>query len=72
MKATNELATRLAKLPTQAIGLTKRLIYRSFNQDLEAQLEAEAFAQDTAGSTADHREGVLAFFDKRPPSFQGK
>jgi 2-(1,2-epoxy-1,2-dihydrophenyl)acetyl-CoA isomerase len=72
MKATTEFATKLAKLPTKAIGLTKRLLYRSLQSDLDAQLEAEAYAQETAGQTADHREGVTAFFEKRPPNFQGK
>jgi 2-(1,2-epoxy-1,2-dihydrophenyl)acetyl-CoA isomerase len=72
MKATQEFAARLVKLPTRAIGLTKRLLYGSFRVDLEAQLEAEALAQETAGLTADHREGVLAFIEKRPPRFQGK
>ncbi len=71
-KATNELANRLAKLPTRAIGLTKRLLNQSFNADLHAQLDAEGLAQEAAGNSADHREGVLAFFDKRPPNFQGK
>jgi 2-(1,2-epoxy-1,2-dihydrophenyl)acetyl-CoA isomerase len=50
----------------------KRLLYRSFSSDLEAQLEAEALAQETAALTADHREGVRAFFDKRPANFQGE
>ncbi len=72
MKATQELAQRLAKLPTRAIGLTKRLLYRSLNSDLDAMLEAEAYAQQTAAQSADHREGVQAFFDKRAPTFQGK
>src|SRR5262249_48992870 len=72
MKATMELAARLAKLPTRAIALMKRLLYRSFNLDLETQLEAEALAQETAGLTLDHREGVMAFFEKRPTNFQGK
>jgi 2-(1,2-epoxy-1,2-dihydrophenyl)acetyl-CoA isomerase len=72
LKATQDLAGRLAKLPTRAIGLTKRLLYRALSSDLEAQLEAEAFAQETAGLTADHREGVRAFFEKRPANFQGK
>jgi 2-(1,2-epoxy-1,2-dihydrophenyl)acetyl-CoA isomerase len=71
-KATQELAGRLAKLPTRAIGLMKGLLYRSFHSDVEAQLEAEALAQEAAGSTADHREGVLAFFEKRPARFQGR
>jgi 2-(1,2-epoxy-1,2-dihydrophenyl)acetyl-CoA isomerase len=72
MKATNEMANRLAKLPTRTIGLMKRLLTDSFNADLHVQLEAEGEAQEAAGQTADHREGVLAFFDKRPPNFQGK
>jgi 2-(1,2-epoxy-1,2-dihydrophenyl)acetyl-CoA isomerase len=71
-KATRELAQRLAKMPTKAIALTKRLLYRSHCSDLEAMLEAEGFAQQTAGQSADHREGVLAFFEKRAPNFQGK
>ena len=70
--ATNELANKLASLPTRAIGLTKRLLNRSLTSDLNAQLEAEAFAQETAGLSADHREGVVAFFEKRQPKFTGK
>ncbi len=71
-KATKEFAARLAKLPTKAIGLTKRLFYRSLNTDLDGMLDAEAFAQHTAALTADHREGVQAFFEKRTANFQGK
>jgi 2-(1,2-epoxy-1,2-dihydrophenyl)acetyl-CoA isomerase len=71
-KAARELAARLAKMPTKAIALTKRLLYRSHSSDLEGMLEAEGFAQQTAGQSTDHREGVLAFFEKRAPNFQGK
>lgn len=72
MKTTQALAARLAKLPTRAIGLMKGLLYRSFDSDLESQLEAEALTQEVAGATMDHREGVRAFFEKRPPSFRGQ
>jgi 2-(1,2-epoxy-1,2-dihydrophenyl)acetyl-CoA isomerase len=72
IETTMELANRLAALPTRAIGLTKRLLNRSLTTDLEGMLEAEAFAQETAGLSADHREGVMAFFEKRPAKFQGK
>ncbi len=71
-EAANEWATRLAALPTGAIGLTKRLLHRAWSTDLAGMLEAEAVAQETAGQFRDHREGVLAFFEKRPPIFQGK
>jgi 2-(1,2-epoxy-1,2-dihydrophenyl)acetyl-CoA isomerase len=71
-KATAEFADRLAKLPTRALGLMKGLLYRSLNSDVDAMLEAEADAQETAALTADHREGVTAFFEKRPAKFQGK
>ncbi len=72
LKAARDLALRLAKMPTRAIALTKRLLLRSLSSDLPAMLDAEAFAQETAALSADHREGVTAFFDKRTPNFQGK
>jgi 2-(1,2-epoxy-1,2-dihydrophenyl)acetyl-CoA isomerase len=72
MTEANGLATRLAGMPTKAIGLTKRLLNQSFTNDLEQQLEAEAYAQETAGLSADHHEGVVAFFEKRQPKFLGK
>ncbi|MCG3128819.1 MAG: 1,2-epoxyphenylacetyl-CoA isomerase [Phycisphaerae bacterium] len=70
--ATRELAARLAAMPTRAIGLTKRALNRAWTADLGDQLEYEAFVQQTAGQTADHREGVMAFIEKRKPRFQGK
>jgi 2-(1,2-epoxy-1,2-dihydrophenyl)acetyl-CoA isomerase len=69
---TRELAKRLASLPTRAIGLTKRALNRSWSASVEDQLEYEAFLQQTAGQTADHREGVAAFIEKRQPKFEGK
>jgi 2-(1,2-epoxy-1,2-dihydrophenyl)acetyl-CoA isomerase len=66
-----KLAAKLASLPGRAIALTKRLLNQSLQNDLEQQLEAEAFAQETAGRTQDHHEGVMAFLDKRKPAFKG-
>jgi 2-(1,2-epoxy-1,2-dihydrophenyl)acetyl-CoA isomerase len=71
MTATSELATKLAKLPTKGIALTKRLLLQSMSSNLSDMLDAEAEAQEKAALTADHKEGVLAFFDKRTPNFRG-
>jgi 2-(1,2-epoxy-1,2-dihydrophenyl)acetyl-CoA isomerase len=67
-----ELAARLAALPTRAIGLTKRALNHAWAAELEDQLEWEAFLQQAAGQTADHREGVAAFLEKRKPKFLGR
>ena len=69
---THKVAGRLAGLPARGITLTKRLLNESFDNDLLGQLEAEAFAQETAGMTEDHFEGVVAFVEKRKPTFKGK
>ncbi len=56
----------------RGLALTKRLLNQSYDNTLEQQLEAEAFAQETAGLTEDHYEGVVAFIEKRKPDFKGK
>ena len=69
---TAALASRLlAAMPTAAIGRTKRALYASFEKDLETVLEREAQGQTFCGYTADHREGVAAFFEKREARFTG-
>ncbi len=69
---TAKLASKLAVLPTKAIGLTKRAINAAWSADLDSQLDYEAMLQTTAGQTHDHREGVTAFLQKRRPSFKGE
>jgi len=71
-EATSELAQQLAAAPTRAIGLTKQAINAAWTNNLEAQLELEAKLQTPATRTADHREGVQAFFEKRRPLFKGR
>lgn len=69
--ATKEFADTLATLPTKAIGLTKRAFNRAWSADLPGQLDYEAMLQTTAANTKDHREGVMAFLEKRAPRFTG-
>jgi 2-(1,2-epoxy-1,2-dihydrophenyl)acetyl-CoA isomerase len=70
--ATRELADRLAKGPTRAIGLTKRLVNAAEDATLVGSLAAEAALQEIAGRSADHAEGVAAFGEKREPEFTGR
>jgi len=67
-----EFALQLAEKPTNAIGLIKKSLRQSFQATLEEMLEMEAHAQKIAGRTEDHKEGVMAFLEKRKPNFSGK
>lgn len=69
---TAKLAAQLASLPPKGIGLAKRALNAAWSADLETQLDYEAMLQTTAGQSRDHREGVAAFLEKRPPNFTGE
>jgi 2-(1,2-epoxy-1,2-dihydrophenyl)acetyl-CoA isomerase len=70
--ATRELALRLAKSPTKAIGLAKRAINRALTMDLDQALDYEVYGQETAGASDDHKEGIAAFLEKRAPNVTGR
>jgi len=66
------LARQLAARPTRGLGLIKRALNASATNGLDEQLALEAQLQAEAGSTADYREGVKAFLEKRAPVFVGR
>jgi 2-(1,2-epoxy-1,2-dihydrophenyl)acetyl-CoA isomerase len=67
----DDLTTRLAKMPTKALALTKQALIASLTNDLTLQLDTEAENQKLALMSADFKEGTQAFFEKRKPNFIG-
>jgi 2-(1,2-epoxy-1,2-dihydrophenyl)acetyl-CoA isomerase len=66
------IARELAAGPTEAYGAIKRLFAQTSELSLESQLEEEARTLAAVSRTADAREGVMAFVEKRKPAFTGK
>ncbi|MFI5619544.1 enoyl-CoA hydratase/isomerase family protein [Streptomyces sp. NPDC051567] len=69
--AAREWAERLARGPTRALALTKQLVNASLDGDRAAALAAEAAAQEINMTTADAREGVASFVERRTPTYRG-
>ena len=67
-----KLLRTLAGAPTAGLAATKRAIYASADNTLEAQLDLERDLQRELGRSADYREGVDAFAAKRAPRFEGR
>ena len=67
-----KIAAKLAAGPTRAFGKVKDLLAQSFSNGLETQLEEEARGIVVQSSTADGREGIAAFLEKRKPEFRGR
>ena len=63
------LAARIAANPGVVLRMTKRLLREGQQQSLESLLELSAGYQAIAHKTADHREAVTAFIEKRKPKF---
>ncbi|MEJ6749700.1 MAG: enoyl-CoA hydratase-related protein [Flavobacteriales bacterium] len=67
-----KLVSKLAKMPTKGLGLTKQLLNASYSNNLEQQLSMEDKYQTIAGKSSDFKEGVSAFLEKRKANFKGE
>src|SRR5690554_71392 len=65
------LAVKMANMPTKALGLIKKSLNQSLTNNLEQQLALESKYQIEAAQTEDYAEGVAAFIEKRKPNFKG-
>jgi 2-(1,2-epoxy-1,2-dihydrophenyl)acetyl-CoA isomerase len=70
--AARALAQELAQSATYAMALAKKMFQAMASPSLEQLLEMETLASGIARLTHDHKEGVAAFKEKRPPRFLGK
>jgi 2-(1,2-epoxy-1,2-dihydrophenyl)acetyl-CoA isomerase len=67
-----KLASRLAMGPTRGLAAIKLAMRQGWQSDLGAQLDLERDLQRDLGRSADYKEGVAAFTEKRTPKFSGR
>ena len=69
MVEARKLADKIAANPGAVMRMTKRLLREGERSSLESLLELSAGYQAIAHKTADHKEAVMAFVEKRKPVF---
>jgi 2-(1,2-epoxy-1,2-dihydrophenyl)acetyl-CoA isomerase len=66
---TRALAERIAQGPPKTLAMAKHMVNRAATSNLAEALDVEAYSQAIAISGDEHREGLAAFFEKRPAKF---
>ena len=66
---TRALADRIAQGPPKTLAMAKHMVNRAATSNLAEALDVEAYSQAIAISGDEHREGLAAFFEKRPAKF---
>ena len=67
-----KIAENLSKMPTKGLAFTKMALNASFKNSFAEQLQIENELQYKASKTADCKEGMNAFLEKRLPVFTGE
>ena len=66
------IAKKIAHGPLVSYRYMKENVNAALTADFRTLLDREAVSHLRCGQTADHREGVAAFLEKREPRFQGR
>jgi enoyl-CoA hydratase/carnithine racemase len=72
LSRTLEIAAEIAAMPPIAVEQIKRVVNEGVNQPLDTALLVEQRAYEALYATADQKEGMRAFLEKRKPKFEGK
>jgi 2-oxoglutaroyl-CoA hydrolase len=70
--AVDRLIDELIALSPLALAMAKRVLNHAYDGPLALGLEIEGLAYGVLRSTEDYREGIDAFYEKRPPRFTGR
>ena len=72
MDAARAMARKIADNPPHAVRMTRRLMRQAYVSTLDNILEMSAAMQSVAHTTADHKEAVASFIERRKPTFKGE